>query len=97
MKTALTSQPFSNAVSDSAVRVGFVAPDMLNQLLPPLTEACHWMVGVVMSAAAVKVRPSPVTTDWLCGLVVIVGASSGWKMSWPKGVSPGAAAKPRWP
>ena len=55
------------------------------------------MLGVVMSAAAVNVRLSPVMTDWLCGLVVIVGASAGWKMSWPKGVSPDAAANPRWP
>ena len=56
---ALTSHPFSNAVSGPAVKVGFVAPARLIQLAPPLTEACHWMVGVVMSADAVKVSDPP--------------------------------------
>ena len=60
---ALTSQPFSNAFSGPVVKVGLVAPDTLIQLPPPLTEACHWMVGVVMSADAVKVSDPPVTTD----------------------------------
>ena len=95
VKTALTSQPFSTLLTLLTVSEGFVAPATLTQLLPPLSEACHWMFGVVMSAAAVKVNDPPGTTDWLCGLVLIVGAWLGWKMSWPKGVNPVAAAKPR--
>ena len=63
VNTALSFQPFSNAATFVAVNVGFVAPDTLTQLLPPLAEACHWMVGVVISAAAVKVSDPPGATD----------------------------------
>ena len=59
MKTALTCQLFSNAVIGPVVKVGFICPCTLIQVLPPLTESCHWIVGVVMFAAAVNVKVFP--------------------------------------
>jgi hypothetical protein len=45
-------------------------------MLPPSVLICHWKVGAgVPLAAAVNVTEAPVTTVWLAGCVVIVGAT----------------------
>ena len=82
VKTALTCQPFTRAVTDPAVSVGEVAPApgtvMLAQVLPPSSEYCHCTVGVgVPLAPAVNVRVPPDGTDWLIGWVVTTGAMVG--------------------
>ncbi len=55
------------------------------------------MVGVVMSAAAVKVNVPPVTTDWLCGSVLIDGVLIWLEDVLPERGQLEAAAKPRCP
>jgi hypothetical protein len=60
VKTARSSQPFSKPLSVPDVKVVDVAPEMLDHVLPPFVESCHWIVGVgVPLAADVKVSVLP--------------------------------------
>jgi hypothetical protein len=78
VKTALTSQPFTRAVSGPAVKLAAVKPAKLAQVLPPSIEYCHCTVGVgVPLARAVNVRVPPDGADWLVGCVVTAGAMVG--------------------
>ena len=53
-----------------------VAAAMVEKLPPVLVLTSHWTVGVgVPLAAAVKLTGVPAVTDWLVGLVVMVGAT----------------------
>src|ERR1700693_1881018 len=78
VNTASYSYPFSDKVTLETVRVSLVAPDTGEKVDPPSVETCHCTVGAGLPLAAAESFAScPADTDWLVGLVVMDGATSG--------------------
>jgi hypothetical protein len=54
------SSPDCDGVTAFSVNVAGVAPAMLVNVIPPLVETCHWIVGAGLPEnATVKLAPAP--------------------------------------